>query len=394
VSKLNALSIGYDDSEIKSGISALQNGKADKSEITTLADALESKVGMPAIENIELSIAAIQTDLVKKADNNSLNDYRKTVEKIVDADLDQTLLDKINNSSGSPYDDTAIKDTIATKADSSVVSALSTQIDTKADKTLVSDLQSALAAKANSTDLAISNNSIAVLQGQLADAIARILVLESGVSTPPLKNITSFSGISPIDAAYGTTFNSLLLPSKVTAVLNDGSTVDLVATWNKGNYDANTAASYTIKANTALLEGISNTNNIEPSIKVTVLPKAGESSYDWQYEFVLSGAGGTSVRLSEIPSWNPANKFTLEDFYGTNYDGTDNTVEIQWIGYVGNRLHDPNGVPHPTSIEYTAGATKISPDGATDYDNETEIVSFAGASLGDRIYRIQKVSAV
>lgn len=427
--KLNGIGAGtgYDDTGIKADIVTLQDSKADKS-------ALSMKADITALADL-----ATKTELDVKADASALTDYRKKNDRIAETDLSQEVRDKLNSIGSEPgYDDSLVKADIAelqtNKADKSVLTSLATTVYNKADKSelsivanavnlkaeaeVVMSLQTIVANKADASSVTGLQSTISTVQGdlagvqagleqkadtavltanvakvasleeQLAAAFARIVALEGG--SGELKNILSFFALSPINVAYGTPFNSLGLPAKTTVNLSDSSTAQINTTWHQGLFDPAVTGTYTLTGDIVLPAGISNTNNIKPTISVTVKPQDAGSPYEWEYEFVLSGFEGVQIMLSEISEWNPAHKFTLEEFYGTDYNGSDNKVEVRWIGYEANRIHDPNGVPHPTSIEFAAGETKLSPDGAVDYDNETEIISFGGSSMGNRIYKLVK----
>jgi hypothetical protein len=87
-----------------------------------------------------------------------------------------------------------------------------------------------------------------------------------------------------------------------------------------------------------------------------------------------------------------ANKFTTEDFYGADLDGKNRKIDVRFMGYVGNRLYEPDGAYHPCSLETEAIETMKSPDGALDYDEELGLLTFQWATNSRRIYKIQYVA--
>ena len=75
------------DQAVRDKLNAVTGGTGyDDTEITTRVNTLES------------SITSIQTEVDAKADTSALDSYRLTAIKIIEADLDQAVIDKLNSS--------------------------------------------------------------------------------------------------------------------------------------------------------------------------------------------------------------------------------------------------------------------------------------------------------
>lgn len=369
-SKLNAVETGYDDTAIKTDVAGLHQTKADKTEIETLNTAIAVKADATAITSLQTDVTAAKTDAAQAK---------------VDAAAAELQVSTLDSSVSK----------INTQVSSMQTSLTTAQIDLakKADATALADYRKAsdkIAAADLDQTVTASIEKVPTIETQLADAIARIIALEGGTSE--VKNIVSFPALTAITVAYNTAFGALGLPSTVAATMSDNTTQGVAVTWEQGLYSATTAGAYTLTGTPSLTSAITNTGKAKPTIGVTVSAE-GASKYAWEYEFTLDELD-PEIKLSEIPGWNTANKFTTEDFYGTEasgWNGTGHTVEVRWIGYTTGRTYDPDGVLQPTSFQLANGIEKLSPDGALDYDPETEIINFANASLGKRIYKIVKL---
>lgn len=206
------------------------------------------------------------------------------------------------------------------------------------------------------------------------------------VEEPAIRNIVSISQPVQTEVEFGTDISEIILPSSVNALLDNGATVSVnISQWDTSSYNSNLSGTYTLVGTILPGDYISNSSNFVVNLVVTVEEES--SDIEWMYEFEMEGAGAWDFRTHELPGWNPEHWFSLEDFYGEVYDGANKTVELRWIGYRTNRLHDPNGVPMATSVETW---THESPDGKLDYDSDYGIVNFHNASIGIRVYRLIK----
>ena len=106
----------------------------------------------------------------------------------------------------------------------------------------------------------------------------------------------------------------------------------------------------------------------------------------WSIELTLAH-GAYSIDLDNIPAF-AGKTMTDIDVYGTGDDG-NGVVELRWIGYVGNRMYDPDGVYHPLAY-LEDGMSKLSPDGRWQYDGDTKVITFVGGSSSTKIYRLVK----
>ena len=87
--KLNAAGTAYNDTQVKADITALQANKADKTELANYRKTVTK------ITETDLD-TALGSSIKRKADVDALADYRKTATAIKEADLDSALATKIN----------------------------------------------------------------------------------------------------------------------------------------------------------------------------------------------------------------------------------------------------------------------------------------------------------
>lgn len=126
------------------------------------------------------------------------------------------------------------------------------------------------------------------------------------------------------------------------------------------------------------------------NIKYTIL-QANQSKFLWQLEFSFSRPTQNTVKFSEITGWtNGTNYPSVDSFYGVNGDNKNRYMEVRWIGYEGNRLHDNvGGIYVPNEIDTDAvKKASICPDGYVAYDDSLGMFTFSGGSASTRIYRI------
>lgn len=113
-----------------------------------------------------------------------------------------------------------------------------------------------------------------------------------------------------------------------------------------------------------------------------------EENIEWEYEFTLSGTGHVVIDSS---IWE--NRIiTYKDFYGdlnNHLDGSGKLIDIKWLGYEGNIIHQRPGMAHPTRIDSWRKG-KISPDGFVDLYMKNNTIHFFNGSPGKRLYRIVK----
>lgn len=86
----------------------------------------------------------------------------------------------------------------------------------------------------------------------------------------PLSNIVSVATFDNIQVDYGTLIDDIILPSTVTATLDDATTIELNVEWDTSSYNEEVTAIYTFGGTLELVEGITNTNNVMANIKVVV----------------------------------------------------------------------------------------------------------------------------
>jgi len=93
----------------------------------------------------------------------------------------------------------------------------------------------------------------------------------------PEGNIASVVEPEPIEVAFGTEFEDIDLPEEVEVVLDDEdeTTFAIAVEWDEGDYDGEEAAIYTLQGELVdLPEGITNEDELEAEIEVTVLEMA------------------------------------------------------------------------------------------------------------------------
>ena len=103
---------------------------------------------------------------------------------------------------------------------------------------------------------------------------AGIFLTNHKVRYSNLMDIESVETIDPINAAYGTPFNSLGLPSEIDVEFVGGGTDTLPLVWIQGDYSPTAPDVYNLVAQIQLSPGIINTQEFEGEIEVTL--EAGE----------------------------------------------------------------------------------------------------------------------
>ena len=100
-------------------------------------------------------------------------------------------------------------------------------------------------------------------------ASIQVTVKEEVVATPTIKSVEDLTALT-VD--YGTAYADLELPETVKVTLSDDTTADAAITWAEGDYDGNTAGTYTLTG-TLRVDGAENPDNLTASIQVTVKEK-------------------------------------------------------------------------------------------------------------------------
>ncbi len=82
--------------------------------------------------------------------------------------------------------------------------------------------------------------------------------------------VVAVEDLGPMTVPFGTAFEDLDLPETVEVTLDDDSVEDVDVEWAEGDYDGNTAGTYTLYGTLDLPEGIENPDNLMAEIDVTV----------------------------------------------------------------------------------------------------------------------------
>jgi hypothetical protein len=391
--KLNLAAIGYDDSVLKSRVSTVESEKTDKTYAETTYLKKTDKIAESQLDPAFAGkVSTLQTQVANKADQSTVAGIQASV---------TGLTSNVNT----------LQTAVASKADGSTVANLQSNVNTlqsDINKTAnhlatvevgLSNVESKLSQKADASDLAnyrsidskitatdldtavnSTINKVPTMEQTITTLLARVAALENVATS---KNILSLATITPLNVAYGTLFSSLLLPNKVTATLSDSTSASLSVAWNSATYNANTAGIYTIDGVLTLPSYVTNTNNLKPTVQVTVA--AAPAASGWSYEFKLTQPTMTSITLNDI---HTGLRFTDDEFY------TDGAVKVYYIGTEPTRQYaaNPKYVPNSTEVP---GITTPTPDGYIDFDSTLDdtkggTLYFSGGSLGTRVYKVVK----
>lgn len=399
VSKLNATASGYDDTTIKSRVSAVENSKTDKSYAEATYLKKTDKITETQLDNaLQNKMITMQNNIANKADQSTVTGLQTNV-----ADL-------TNNVSN-------LQTAVNSKADASTVANLQTNVDNlQTDvvgignhisnmQTDLTNVESALDQKANASDLAsyrpidekitaddldpaVTNQvgKVPAMEQQIADLLARVAALENVTTS---KDVLSLVAVTSLSVANGTTFGNLLLPNKVTANLSDSTTTTLSVTWNSATYDGNTAGTYIIDGVLILPTDVTNSKSLQPSVQVTVQSQAGSG---YEYEFSIIDPMNWSKTLDEI---HPGLEIKDEEFYGPSLDtGDGGTVKVYYLGTEPTRQYssDPKYVPNDLQHMTNGSLTSPTPDQFVSYDSSIRTISFGSGSLGTRVYKLVKTA--
>lgn len=399
ISKLNTAASGYDDTAIKSRVSAVETSKTDKSYAESTYMKKTDKVAETQLDNaLQNKMTTMQNNIANKADQSAVSGLQTTV---------TALTNNVSN----------LQTVVSSKADASTVANLQTnvgnlQIDVLGIGNHISNMQtdltnveSALDQKANASDLASYRpidekitaddldpavtkqvDKVPTMEQQIADLLARVAALENVTTS---KDILSLVAVTPLSVANGTTFGTLLLPNKVTANLSDSTTAALSVTWNSATYDGNTAGTYTIDGVLTLPTAVTNSKSLQPSVQVTVQSESGSG---YEYEFSITDPMNWSKTLDEI---HPGLEIKDEEFYGPSLDtGDGGTVKVYYLGTEPTRQYssDPKYVPNDLQHVTNGSLTSPTPDQFVSYDSSIRTISFGSGSLGTRVYKLVKTA--
>lgn len=109
-----------------------------------------------------------------------------------------------------------------------------------------------------------------------ANKKAQITVKVNEQAAPPaeVREIVSVVNPKALEVAYGTAYETLNLPAKVTVNFKTGEPEQLAVTWAKGSYDGTKEGTYTLQGELTVVEGIVNTNDVKAEVKVVVQEKS------------------------------------------------------------------------------------------------------------------------
>ena len=96
-----------------------------------------------------------------------------------------------------------------------------------------------------------------------------------------ISEITSVEEVPDINVVYGTDFEDIGLPEEVEVTLADNSTADLEVNWLEGDYDGDTAGTYTLVGDLVLPDNITNPDNLHPTVDVIVAEEFPAYSDDY-----------------------------------------------------------------------------------------------------------------
>ncbi len=105
---------------------------------------------------------------------------------------------------------------------------------------------------------------------------------EGEAEEPEVLNIASIASLENIEVEFGTSKESLSLPSRVEVTFNDDSKENLNVTWNDGepNYNGSSAGTYVFEGEIEISEELTNTDNLKAQITVNVLEEEEEEEGD------------------------------------------------------------------------------------------------------------------
>ena len=138
--------------------------------------------------------------------------------------------------------------------------------------------------------------------------------------------VVAVEEFEPLQVAYGTKFKDLKLPKEATITFEKTRMNAVVnITWEKADYDGNTAGTYLLKGVLELPEGVKNPNELTAKIQVTVNAKRPETTEPSTPQKPGDGSGtGTGGNHTSTPNAEGGNS-------GTGNSGTVQTGDHTWI---------------------------------------------------------------
>lgn len=148
--------------------------------------------------------------------------------------------------------------------------------------------------------------------------------------TPDTLNIRSVQQSDPLTVEYGTDYDSLELPETVDVTLSDDTDISLSVNWIEGGYSGNRAGTYTLKGSLILEDGITNTNNIQASIQITVEDNSSPGTDKIIHSF---NPLNPSVKNQTVAYGTPFSSLNLPQKLKAEVDGIKDTwVSItKWV---------------------------------------------------------------
>jgi hypothetical protein len=197
--KIDSIPAPYNDAQIKSDITALQNNKTDKSALiafrkssdkiveTDLSEAVIAKLDKPAYDDSVVLAELTKLNEAKIDTVDAENTYRKKSNSIREIDLESALVSKINTAAAG-YDDTDLKTRMngaeQNKTDKSY--AESTYVK-KTDKISETQFDSALATKLSNMQNMIANkadqSTVAAVQNNVGTLTSNVNNLQTAVNS-------------------------------------------------------------------------------------------------------------------------------------------------------------------------------------------------------------------
>lgn len=439
--KINSIPTAYDDTALKTEDAHLEEVKADKTDVEAL------KTEMAAIKTTVDKAATDVTVAQKTADDAAaavaaIKPYDDTAIKasIATAEQDatdaktaaataqntataaQTVADAAKAKADENATNIAANTTVANAAKNAAAAAQTTADDakTKAETNATNIATVTATADKAASDLSTYKTSNDAEIQKLKDAIA---ALKAG-TTVTVYNITAVPTNVSLSATVGTEVTALGLPTSVEATLSDGSKKSIPVTWNTTAYVKDTAGDYVVTGTMTLPEGVTNTNNLVPSYKVTLVA-AGAVEYAWSHKIALpSGTAeyknfaktiGETMTLDDVegPDEDKGyNKKTIEfriltgsdqKWTGTNMIVDDAIDESKYANKIYEKYTDGIRLPSQSSPteEMTAFNEKTKPFGLllgngdskmnVTYDDENDVATFGAMEAATIVYLVRKV---
>ncbi|MDP4091939.1 MAG: polysaccharide deacetylase family protein [Bacillota bacterium] len=185
--------------------------------------------------------------------------------------------------------------------------------------------------------------------------------------------------LKEIASDKGTEYASINLPKQVKVVLDDNSTIDVGVTWDAGTplYNKDVPGRYQFSGTLASVEGVTNPNNLKPSIEVeVVIPNSDPNpnttmntssgttlfEFDNQSDWVSSTSANIEIDQANFVSGtassalSPSTPIAILDATGTATK--QSFFQVQTSGNIGDKLKDMQNiefniyVPDKTKFDY------------------------------------------